>query len=78
MGERWRPYRSAAVWYFWQSTRLITTDAPAKAVPKVRQIQHQAKQSQSSRATKVTLPNTTGKTKDRSSHRMQRASTIQD
>jgi DNA-3-methyladenine glycosylase II len=24
MGERWRPYRSAATWYFWQSTRLVT------------------------------------------------------
>ncbi|MGH7933232.1 MAG: DNA-3-methyladenine glycosylase family protein [Candidatus Binataceae bacterium] len=31
-GERWRPYRSAAVWYLWQSTRIITPDAPARAV----------------------------------------------
>ena len=23
-GERWRPYRSAAVWYLWQSTRIVT------------------------------------------------------
>ena len=30
LAERWRPYRSAAVWYFWQSTRLVTPDAPAK------------------------------------------------
>ena len=30
MGERWRPYRSAAVWYFWQSTRTITPEAAAK------------------------------------------------
>ncbi len=22
-GERWRPYRSVAVWYLWQSTRLV-------------------------------------------------------
>jgi DNA-3-methyladenine glycosylase II len=42
MGERWRPYRSAAVWYFWQSTRLITMDAAADAVPKVRQIRRKA------------------------------------
>src|SRR6516225_5057715 len=34
MGERWRPYRSAAVWYFWQSTRLVTIDAPAKKISK--------------------------------------------
>ena len=34
MGERWRPYRSAAVWYFWQSTRLVTMDAPAKKIRK--------------------------------------------
>jgi DNA-3-methyladenine glycosylase II len=35
MGERWRPYRSAATWYFWQSTRLVTTgDAAAIRAPK--------------------------------------------
>lgn len=35
-GERWRPYRSAAVWYLWQSLRLVTPGdaAPAAAVPK--------------------------------------------
>ena len=77
MGERWRPYRSAAVWYFWQSTRLITTDAQAKTVPKVRQIQRKAKRPQGSRATKLTASNTTGKSKDRSSRRTQRASTVQ-
>src|SRR5207245_2136887 len=27
-GERWRPYRTAAVWYLWQSTRRL---APADA-----------------------------------------------
>ena len=31
MGEKWRPYRSAAVWYFWQSTRLVTPGEPAQA-----------------------------------------------
>lgn len=36
MGERWRPYRSAAVWYFWQSTRLVTMDRTAKTVPKLK------------------------------------------
>jgi 3-methyladenine DNA glycosylase/8-oxoguanine DNA glycosylase len=34
MGERWRPYRSAAVWYFWQSARLVTLDAQAKKISK--------------------------------------------
>ncbi len=38
IGERWRPYRSAAVWYFWQSTRRITVDAPARPIPPARQI----------------------------------------
>jgi DNA-3-methyladenine glycosylase II len=33
-GERWRPYRSAAVWYLWQSTRIVTPDAPLRAAPK--------------------------------------------
>lgn len=32
-GERWRPYRSVAVWYLWQSTRLALPDG-AGAVPK--------------------------------------------
>jgi DNA-3-methyladenine glycosylase II len=35
MGERWRPYRSAAVWYFWQSTRLVTIDTMTKSVSTV-------------------------------------------
>lgn len=26
--ERWRPYRSAAAWYLWQSLRIITPDGP--------------------------------------------------
>jgi DNA-3-methyladenine glycosylase II len=29
-GEKWRPYRTAAVWYLWQSTRVVTPDAPAQ------------------------------------------------
>ncbi|MGH7907462.1 MAG: DNA-3-methyladenine glycosylase family protein [Candidatus Binataceae bacterium] len=34
IGERWRPYRSVAVWYLWQSTRIVT---PADAsIVKVR------------------------------------------
>ncbi len=49
IGERWRPYRSAAVWYFWQSTRLITVDAPARAVPRARQIGPKVKRRSSRR-----------------------------
>ena len=30
MGERWRPYRSAASWYLWQSTRIVL---PGVATP---------------------------------------------
>ena len=29
MGERWRPYRSVASWYLWQSTRIVLPSAPA-------------------------------------------------
>jgi DNA-3-methyladenine glycosylase II len=43
MGERWRPYRSAAVWYFWQSTRLVTVDTTAKTAPKVRHLERKPK-----------------------------------
>lgn len=32
-GERWRPYRTAAVWYLWQSTRLITPDDATAGAP---------------------------------------------
>ncbi|HUN60256.1 MAG TPA: DNA-3-methyladenine glycosylase [Candidatus Binataceae bacterium] len=32
-GERWKPHRTAASWYLWQSLRLVTMeDAAAKAV----------------------------------------------
>jgi DNA-3-methyladenine glycosylase II len=27
LGERWRPYRSAAAWYLWQSLLIVTPDA---------------------------------------------------
>jgi DNA-3-methyladenine glycosylase II len=30
LGERWRPYRTAASWYLWQSTRIVL---PAEPVP---------------------------------------------
>jgi 3-methyladenine DNA glycosylase/8-oxoguanine DNA glycosylase len=30
LAERWRPYRSAAVWYFWQSSDIVLPDAPKK------------------------------------------------
>jgi DNA-3-methyladenine glycosylase II len=31
-GERWRPYRTVAVWYFWQSTRIVTPGDAGRAV----------------------------------------------
>lgn len=34
MAERWRPYRSAAVWYFWQASEIITPDKPKKKAVK--------------------------------------------
>jgi DNA-3-methyladenine glycosylase II len=35
IGERWRPYRSVATWYLWQSTRIVlpTDGAKPPAVP---------------------------------------------
>jgi DNA-3-methyladenine glycosylase II len=33
MGERWRPYRTAASWYLWQSTRIVLPDAAPAAPP---------------------------------------------
>jgi len=41
IGERWRPYRSAATWYLWQSTRVVLPSdgarppAAAQSQPKV-------------------------------------------
>jgi DNA-3-methyladenine glycosylase II len=34
-GERWRPYRSAAVWYLWQSTRIVTPEASSRTIVNV-------------------------------------------
>jgi DNA-3-methyladenine glycosylase II len=67
MGERWRPYRSAAVWYFWQSTRLVTMEATAKTAPKVRAIQGKARQPRGTEVTKVKLIGTNKRSRDRSS-----------
>jgi len=50
-GERWRPYRSAAVWYLWQSTRLITPEDAAVAMP-VRKPVKKAARGAKKRATK--------------------------
>jgi DNA-3-methyladenine glycosylase II len=37
MAERWRPYRSAATWYMWQSLRLTLPDgSPTKAMPQLK------------------------------------------
>ena len=30
LAESWRPYRSAAVWYFWQSSDMVLPDAAKK------------------------------------------------
>ena len=29
LGKRWRPYRTAAAWYLWQSLRIVTPDGSA-------------------------------------------------
>jgi DNA-3-methyladenine glycosylase II len=77
IGERWRPYRSAAVWYFWQSTRLLTMDAAAKtAVPKVPQISGKAGPRRN-KVAKMTPPQTNDKSKGRSSRQRRRQSTVQ-
>ena len=31
LGERWRPFRSAASWYLWQSLTIVTPDAAVSA-----------------------------------------------
>ena len=38
LGERWRPFRTVAAWYLWQSTRIILPDAaPAQpAAPRAK------------------------------------------
>jgi DNA-3-methyladenine glycosylase II len=35
IGERWRPYRTAASWYLWQSTRIVLpSDGPQSSAPR--------------------------------------------
>jgi hypothetical protein len=31
--EKWRPYRTAAAWYLWQSLRVITPEKPVAVKP---------------------------------------------
>lgn len=75
MGERWRPYRSAAVWYFWQSTRLVTLDAQSKKIPRSGLSKHQARQSGKKRVIKVVPAKTDASSKRPSAPRPPRAST---
>jgi DNA-3-methyladenine glycosylase II len=72
MGERWRPYRSAAVWYFWQSSRLITMEATAKAASPVRQTPPVNQRGK--RLDKVPPPQTSGRKGHRSPHARRTAS----
>ncbi len=37
LGERWRPFRTVASWYLWQSTRIILPDAAPAAPPTRRE-----------------------------------------
>ena len=53
IGERWRPYRSAATWYFWQSTRITTPEAADKTVHKAMQIKPKSGQTKDVRVTKA-------------------------
>lgn len=51
IGESWRPYRTAAAWYLWQSMRVVTPDAeevrasakPAKVPARKATIKNSAK-----------------------------------
>jgi len=43
MGERWRPYRTAAAWYLWQSMRIVTPDGSGKSPAAVRKPKGSAK-----------------------------------
>lgn len=36
IAETWRPYRSAAVWYFWQSSDMVVPDAVKKKPARAR------------------------------------------
>jgi hypothetical protein len=78
MGERWRPYRSAAVWYFWQSTRLVTVDAGAKSVSRAPEVKQKAEQKRRRRAIKVESPLTNDRAKGRSSRQAPSTSAAQD
>jgi DNA-3-methyladenine glycosylase II len=76
MAEPWRPYRSAAVWYFWQSTRLTTMDVTAKnVVAKARRIPRQARSGRNV-ITKAIPPHTNDKSKGRASRYRPRKSTV--
>jgi DNA-3-methyladenine glycosylase II len=59
MAERWRPYRTAAVWYFWQSTRLVTMDATDNKAPRTRQTPRKSEKG-APRASKLKIPETAG------------------
>jgi DNA-3-methyladenine glycosylase II len=34
LAERWRPYRSAAVWYFWENSNIVVPDAAKNGRPR--------------------------------------------
>lgn len=36
LAERWRPYRTAAAWYFWQSLDIKLPDGASKTAPKAK------------------------------------------
>ena len=37
LGERWRPYRTVAAWYLWQSTRIVLPEAAPVPLAKAKQ-----------------------------------------
>jgi DNA-3-methyladenine glycosylase II len=78
IGERWRPYRSAAVWYFWQSTRLVTVDAGARNVSRARQVQRKVKHGRRARGIKVAPSRTNDRAKGRSFQQTPGVLTVQD
>jgi DNA-3-methyladenine glycosylase II len=41
--ERWRPYRTAAAWYLWQSLNIVLPDGAAKRVPPTKRRTKSAK-----------------------------------
>ncbi|HEY6394050.1 MAG TPA: DNA-3-methyladenine glycosylase, partial [Candidatus Binataceae bacterium] len=40
LGERWRPYRSVAAWYLWQSHNIILPDGDAKKTSRAKKKAH--------------------------------------